>query len=45
MLPKWESRLWGTAEFMSTHCFSMANTGRLDPTVQTLHQNSTFVYK
>jgi hypothetical protein len=45
MLPNWESSLGGTAEFMSTHCFSMANAGRLDPTVQALLQNSTFVYK
>ena len=45
MLPNWESRLGGTAEFMSTHCFSMANAGRVDPTVQALLQNSTFVYK
>ena len=45
MLPKWESRIWGAAEFISTHCFSMAEAGRVDPTVQALLQNSTFVYK
>jgi glyoxylase-like metal-dependent hydrolase (beta-lactamase superfamily II) len=45
MLSKWRGRLGGTEEFMSTHCFSMANAGRLDPTVQALLQNSTFVYK
>ncbi len=45
MLPKWESRLGGAAEFMSTHCFSMTESGRVDPTVQALLQNSTFVYK
>jgi alkanesulfonate monooxygenase SsuD/methylene tetrahydromethanopterin reductase-like flavin-dependent oxidoreductase (luciferase family) len=32
-------------EFMSTHCFAMAQSGRIDPTVQALLQNSTFVYK
>ncbi len=45
MLPKWESRLGGTAEFMSTHCFSMANAGWLDPTVQASLQNGAFAYK
>lgn len=45
MLPNWESSLGEAAEFMLTHCFSMANAGRLDPTVQSLLQNSTFVYK
>jgi hypothetical protein len=35
----------GAAEFMSTHCFSMAEAGRVDPTVQALFQNSPFVYK
>jgi glyoxylase-like metal-dependent hydrolase (beta-lactamase superfamily II) len=45
MLPKWESRLGGAAEFMSTHCFTMTESGRVDPTVQALLQNSTFVYK
>ena len=45
MFLKWESKLGGAAEFMSTHCFSMAEAGRVDPTVQVLLQNSTFVYK
>ena len=45
MFPKWESRLGGTTEFMSTHCSSMAEAGGVDPTVQALLQNSTFVYK
>jgi len=45
MLPNWESSLGGTAEFMSTHYFSMAEAGRVVPAVQALLQNSTFVYK
>jgi glyoxylase-like metal-dependent hydrolase (beta-lactamase superfamily II) len=45
MLPKWENRLGGAQQFMSTHCFAMAQSGRIDPTVQVLLQNSTFVYK
>jgi glyoxylase-like metal-dependent hydrolase (beta-lactamase superfamily II) len=38
MLPKWENRLGGAQQFMSTHCFSMAESGRVDPTVQALLQ-------
>jgi glyoxylase-like metal-dependent hydrolase (beta-lactamase superfamily II) len=45
MLPKWENRLGGAQQFMSTHCFAMAQSGRVDPTVQVLLQNSTFAYK
>ena len=45
MLPKWENRLGGARQFMSTHCFTMAESGRVDPTVHALLQNSTFVYK
>ncbi len=45
MFLKWESKLGGAAEFMSTHCFSMVEAGRVDPTVQALLQNTTFVYK
>jgi len=45
MLPKWETRLGGAQEFMSTHCFTMAQSERIDPTVRVLTQNSTFVYK
>jgi glyoxylase-like metal-dependent hydrolase (beta-lactamase superfamily II) len=45
MLPKWENRLGGAQQFMSTHCFTMAESGRVDPTVHALLQNSTFVYK
>ena len=45
MLPKWENRLGGAQQFMSTHCFTVAESMRVDPTVQALLQNSTFVYK
>ena len=41
MLPKWENRLGGAQQFMSTHCFTMAESGRVDPTVHALLQNST----
>ena len=32
MSPKWENRLGGAQQFMSTHCFAMAQSGRVDPT-------------
>jgi hypothetical protein len=44
MLPKWENRLGGAQQFMSTPCFTMAESERVDPTIQALLQNSTFVY-
>ena len=43
MLPKWQSKLGGAEIFMSTHCFTMSESGRVDPTVQSLLQNSTVV--
>ena len=45
MLPKWENKLGGARELMSTHCFAMSSAERVDPTVQALSQNSTFAYK
>ena len=45
MMPKWESRLGGAQQFMSTHCFTMAESGRVDPTVQALLQNINVVHK
>jgi glyoxylase-like metal-dependent hydrolase (beta-lactamase superfamily II) len=45
VLPKWENRLGGAQQFMSTHCNTMATSGRIDPTVMVLLQNSTSVYK
>jgi glyoxylase-like metal-dependent hydrolase (beta-lactamase superfamily II) len=41
MLPKWQSRLGGAEIFMSTHCFTMTESGRVDPTVQTLLQSGS----
>ncbi|HEY7081072.1 MAG TPA: MBL fold metallo-hydrolase [Nitrososphaeraceae archaeon] len=45
MLPKWENRLGGAQQFMSTHCFTMTESGRVDPTMHELLQNSTLVNK
>jgi len=45
MLPKWENRLGGAQQFMPTHCFTMTESGRVDPTVHELLQNSTLAYK
>jgi hypothetical protein len=45
MLPQWENRIGGAQQFMSTHCFTMSESGRVDPTVQALLQNSTSVSK
>jgi glyoxylase-like metal-dependent hydrolase (beta-lactamase superfamily II) len=41
MLPKWESRLGGAEAFMPTHCFAMTESGRVDPSVSAILQNST----
>jgi len=38
MLPKWGNRIGGAEQFMSTHCFSMAEAERVEPTVQALTQ-------
>lgn len=38
MLPKWGNRIGGAELFMSTHCFSMAEAERVEPTVQALTQ-------
>ncbi len=40
MLPQWENMLGGAQQFMSTHCFTMAESGRVDPTVQALLQKN-----
>jgi glyoxylase-like metal-dependent hydrolase (beta-lactamase superfamily II) len=45
MLPIWENKLGGALEVMSTLCYTMSQEGRIDPSVQALLQNSTFVYK
>jgi glyoxylase-like metal-dependent hydrolase (beta-lactamase superfamily II) len=36
MLPKWQHRLGGAEEFMSTHCWTMTSSMRVDPTTNTL---------
>jgi glyoxylase-like metal-dependent hydrolase (beta-lactamase superfamily II) len=41
MLPKWQSRLGAAEIFMSTHCFTMSESGRVDPTVQALLQSGS----
>jgi hypothetical protein len=41
ILPKWESRLGGAEAFMPTHCFTMTQYGRVDPSVNAILQNST----
>ena len=45
VLPKWDNKLGGAREFMSTHCFTMSEAERVDPTLQALTQNNTFIYK
>ena len=45
MLEKWENKLGGAREVMLTHCFTMTEEERIDPTVQALLQNSSFVTK
>jgi glyoxylase-like metal-dependent hydrolase (beta-lactamase superfamily II) len=39
MLSKWQSRLGAAEIFMSTHCFTMSESGRVDPTTQALLQS------
>ncbi|MGH9911830.1 MAG: MBL fold metallo-hydrolase, partial [Nitrososphaeraceae archaeon] len=41
MLPKWEGRLGGAEALMPTHCFAMTASGRVDPSVSAILQNST----
>lgn len=43
MLPKWQGKLGGVEQFISTHCFTMTQDGRIDPTVNALLQNSTLL--
>jgi glyoxylase-like metal-dependent hydrolase (beta-lactamase superfamily II) len=38
MLPKWQQRLGGAQEFMFSHCWTMAESLRIDPTTKTLQQ-------
>lgn len=41
MLPKWQDRLGGAEEFMSTHCGAMTSSLRVVPTANTLQQTTT----
>jgi hypothetical protein len=43
VLPKWENELGGAREFMSTHCFTMSEAERVDPRLQALTQNNTYL--
>jgi glyoxylase-like metal-dependent hydrolase (beta-lactamase superfamily II) len=38
MLPKWQHRLGGAQEFMFSHCWTMEESLRIDPTTKTLEQ-------
>ena len=38
MLPKWQQRLGGAQELMFSHCWTMAESLRIDPTTKTLQQ-------
>lgn len=44
MLSKWENKLGGANDFMKTHCFTMTEDGRINPTVMALLQNDTYTY-
>lgn len=44
MMPKWQDKLGGAEQFMLSHCFTMSESGRVDPTVMALMQNSTLSY-
>ncbi|WP_458742936.1 MBL fold metallo-hydrolase [Candidatus Nitrosocosmicus sp. T] len=41
MLAKWEDRLGGAAAFMPTHCFTMTEAGRVEPSLSAILQNVT----
>jgi hypothetical protein len=41
MLSKWEDRLGGAAAFMPTHCFTMTEAGRVEPSLSAILQNVT----
>jgi hypothetical protein len=38
MLPKWQHRLGGAQEFMFSHCWTMTESLRIEPTTKTLQQ-------
>lgn len=41
MLTKWEYKLGGAAAFMPTHCFTMTEAGRVEPSLSAILQNVT----
>jgi glyoxylase-like metal-dependent hydrolase (beta-lactamase superfamily II) len=41
MLSKWEDRLGGAEAFMPTHCFTMTEAGRVEPSLSAILQNVT----
>lgn len=41
LLPKWQSKLGGAEQFMSTQCFTMTEEGMVDPTLNALLQSSS----
>lgn len=41
MLSKWEDRLGGAEAFMPTHCFTMTEAGRVEPSLSAILQNIT----
>ena len=41
MLTKWEDSLGGAAAFMPTHCFTMTEAGRVEPSLSAILQNVT----
>jgi glyoxylase-like metal-dependent hydrolase (beta-lactamase superfamily II) len=41
MLSKWEDRLGGAEAFMPTHCFTMTEAGRVEPSLSGILQNVT----
>ena len=43
MSSKWEGRLGGTQEFMSTHCFAMTEAGKVNPSVNAILQNNIMI--
>ena len=43
MSSKWEGRLGGAQEFMSTHCFAMTEAGKVNPSVNAILQNNTMI--
>lgn len=43
MSSKYEDRLEGAQEFMSTHCFAMTEAGKVNPSVNAILQNNIMI--